>query len=225
MPDHAQFAKPAVVTSLTGAILQVRLYQKEVEINPKLRDRIPQHHHWYAVKEKDGSWIIAPSKFVGYAFTDAQHYLEQTGSEGSTTGGDAETALKRWRQKPPPWLIGELQAELEAFVQRLKAKPRGGKGAMIWLLPDEAGDYRLALGPKTSSQTRARIVADPDVCHGRPRIKGTRIRVSDILDLLAEGATTSEILADFPSLDEEDVRAALAYAAQSLDHRVVRSAA
>lgn len=57
---------------------------------------------------------------------------------------------------------------------------------------------------------------------GRPCIRGQRIRVSDILDMLANGATEDEILADFPYLELEDIAAALEYAARHLDHPVIR---
>ena len=57
---------------------------------------------------------------------------------------------------------------------------------------------------------RERIAADPAICHGKPCIKGTRIMVSVVLDNLAEGLTSEEIIADYPSLVSEDVRAAMA---------------
>jgi uncharacterized protein (DUF433 family) len=60
---------------------------------------------------------------------------------------------------------------------------------------------------------RERIAADPAICHGKPCIKGTRIMVSVVLDNLAEGLTAQEIVAEYPSLVSEDVRAAMAYAA------------
>ena len=56
---------------------------------------------------------------------------------------------------------------------------------------------------------------------GRPCIRGMRIRVKDVLEMLAGGATETEILQDFPCLEAEDLRAALAYAAQAVDHPVV----
>ena len=58
-----------------------------------------------------------------------------------------------------------------------------------------------------------RISVDPNVCFGKPCIRGTRIWVSLILDFLANGATTAEILAEYSQLTEEDVRAAIAYGA------------
>jgi uncharacterized protein (DUF433 family) len=57
-----------------------------------------------------------------------------------------------------------------------------------------------------------RITMTPDVCGGRPCIRGLRIRVKDVLDLLAAGATPEEILADYPYLEAEDITAALEFA-------------
>jgi|TARA_R110000868_G_scaffold123031_1_gene325968 uncharacterized protein (DUF433 family) len=58
-----------------------------------------------------------------------------------------------------------------------------------------------------------RVAIDPAVCGGRPIIAGTRVRVSDILDMLAGGADVAKIVEDFPYLSADDVRAALGYAA------------
>ncbi len=58
-----------------------------------------------------------------------------------------------------------------------------------------------------------RITIDPEVRSGKPIIRGTRITVSDILEYLAGGMSPGEILADFPDLSAEDIRAALAFAA------------
>ena len=62
-----------------------------------------------------------------------------------------------------------------------------------------------------------RIIRDPVVCGGQPVIKGTRVTVRTILASLAEGAETAEILADFPTLTEQDVRAVIAFAATSAE--------
>lgn len=69
-----------------------------------------------------------------------------------------------------------------------------------------------------------RITINPNQCGGRPCIRGMRIRVKDVLDMLAEGATPEQILADFPDLEAEDIRACLAYAARYFDHPVVVAA-
>lgn len=60
---------------------------------------------------------------------------------------------------------------------------------------------------------RERISNDSAICHGKPCIKGTRILVSTILDTLHAGETVEVILREYPSLEEEDVRAAIGYAA------------
>ena len=61
------------------------------------------------------------------------------------------------------------------------------------------------------------IVRDPAVCGGEPVIKGTRVTVRTILASLAEGAHVAEILSDFPTLTEDDVRAVIAFAAVSAE--------
>ncbi|HYE73285.1 MAG TPA: DUF433 domain-containing protein [Blastocatellia bacterium] len=63
-----------------------------------------------------------------------------------------------------------------------------------------------------------RITINPEQCGGRPCIRGMRIRVTDILDLLAAGLTVQEVLEEMPDLEKEDVQAALQYAAHRLDH-------
>jgi uncharacterized protein (DUF433 family) len=62
-----------------------------------------------------------------------------------------------------------------------------------------------------------RITVNPKQCGGRPCIRGMRIRVKDVLEMLAGGATEKEILEDFPDLEQADIRASLAYAARFLD--------
>ena len=66
-----------------------------------------------------------------------------------------------------------------------------------------------------------RITIDPEVVHGRPAVRGTRMRVADVLSLLASGASEAEILEDYPYLSADDIKACLAYAAAQADHAVV----
>lgn len=66
------------------------------------------------------------------------------------------------------------------------------------------------------------ITVDPQVCHGKACIKGTRIMVSVILDNLADGQTDEQILASYPSLTPEAIRAAIAYAAELSHERILR---
>ena len=67
-----------------------------------------------------------------------------------------------------------------------------------------------------------RITMEPGKCGGRPCIRGKRIRVTDILDLLSHGASHEEILEDYPFLEREDILAAIAYASRLTDHIVVQ---
>jgi uncharacterized protein (DUF433 family) len=72
-----------------------------------------------------------------------------------------------------------------------------------------------------STELLNRITSNPRQCGGRPCIRGMRIRVKDVLDMLAGGASEEEILADFPYLEPDDIRASLEYAAAQIDHAVV----
>ncbi|CAM3926992.1 Antitoxin [Deinococcus saxicola] len=63
-----------------------------------------------------------------------------------------------------------------------------------------------------------RITVNPAQCGGRPCIRGMRIRVSDVLDLLGAGVEADEILSDYPDLQREDIYAALVWAARYVDH-------
>lgn len=66
-----------------------------------------------------------------------------------------------------------------------------------------------------------KITIDPNICHGKPCIKGTRIIVSVILDNLANGMKEEDILRSYPSLTSEDIQAAIAYAAELSHERLI----
>lgn len=66
-----------------------------------------------------------------------------------------------------------------------------------------------------------RITIDPEQCGGRPCIRGMRIRVIDVLDLLAHGLTSEQVIEELPDLEPEDISAVLQYAARRLDHPVL----
>jgi uncharacterized protein (DUF433 family) len=66
----------------------------------------------------------------------------------------------------------------------------------------------------THEELLARVSVDPNICGGKPCIRGTRIYIAIILDALAEGLTTAEVIDHYPSLEPDDIRAALAYAAE-----------
>jgi uncharacterized protein (DUF433 family) len=66
-----------------------------------------------------------------------------------------------------------------------------------------------------------RICIDPNVCFGKPTIRGTRLWVSLLLDQLASGITADELIADYPQLTHEDVLAAMAYGAEAARERII----
>ena len=69
-----------------------------------------------------------------------------------------------------------------------------------------------------------RITINPKQCGGRPCIRGMRIRVIDVLDLLANGLTPKEVLSELPDLEPDDIKACLQYASRKLNHPVLVAA-
>lgn len=69
-----------------------------------------------------------------------------------------------------------------------------------------------------------RISIEPGKCGGRPCVRGYRLRVSDVLQLLSAGASYDEVLADYPFLEREDILACIEYAARQTDHAVLLAA-
>jgi uncharacterized protein (DUF433 family) len=65
-----------------------------------------------------------------------------------------------------------------------------------------------------TEEQRTLVVRDPQVCHGQATVRGTRVLVSIVLDALADGMTEAEILAEYPTLTAEGIRAAAAYGAE-----------
>jgi uncharacterized protein (DUF433 family) len=73
----------------------------------------------------------------------------------------------------------------------------------------------------SEEEMQKRITLDPQICGGRPCLRGTRVRVRDVLDMLASGASREEILEDYPYLEDADITASLEYAARQADHLVL----
>ena len=73
------------------------------------------------------------------------------------------------------------------------------------------------------SELLSRITVEAGKCGGRPCIRGQRVRVSDVLDLLGSGASMEEILEDYPYLTRADILAAIAYASLQTDHMVLQT--
>jgi uncharacterized protein (DUF433 family) len=84
------------------------------------------------------------------------------------------------------------------------------------------GDFARGLfGDDTVTFLDERITIDPEQCGGRPCIRGMRIRVADVLDLLANGLSSEEIIEELPDLEPEDVRACLHFASRRLGHPIL----
>jgi uncharacterized protein (DUF433 family) len=73
-------------------------------------------------------------------------------------------------------------------------------------------------------RTMERITTNPEQCGGRPCIRGMRIRVVDVLDLLSNGLTAQQVLEELPDLVPEDIQACLKYASRKLSHPVLTAA-
>lgn len=70
------------------------------------------------------------------------------------------------------------------------------------------------------AEVAERITVDPAQCGGRPCVRGMRIRVTDVLDLLANGLSAEQVLEELPDLEAEDIRACLRFASRTLNHPV-----
>lgn len=210
-----------LVESIPQVLDNIRRYNDEIAGSKPMQDRLSLHPAWYAAKDAAGEWRFAPSKFVGYRANSARDYLETYDTGGD--GGKTEKALERLL---PPSLDDEgregkeLHARLSEFLARFAKLPR--KGARITVVQESM--VIKPTGRIAGLPISDRIVFSPDTCSGRPRIRGTRIRVADILDMMSAGAGREEILADYPDLASADIDAALAYAAASASHRIIQAA-
>lgn len=198
----------------------IRRFAQELPGSRELQDRLSYVHAWYAYRSESDGWLFAPSKFVGYRDNTVKQYLGTY--RKVPDGGRPEQRLRgMFAEVDPDSSQGRaLMDELYDFLGEYGRTPR--RRVRISVVSDDATDE-----PRRAPSDRAllsRISTIPEVCGGRPCIKGTRMRVTDIVDMLAAGATRDEILEDFPYLTDEDLSAALAYAARAADHRVVSAA-
>ncbi len=77
------------------------------------------------------------------------------------------------------------------------------------------------MSDRTALRLLKRITVDPKLCAGKPCIRGMRIRVSDVLDLLANGLKPEQVLKELPDLEADDIRAAILYASRRVGHSVL----
>ena len=201
--------------------LNIRKFAQEAAESRELQSKLGLVHAWYALRLPDGAWTFGPSKFVGYPDNTAKKYLEtyQTNADGRKT----EHALRSLSSEVDlaSRLGRELTSALEGFLHQWGRKARSG--ARISVVSEEPGS-EFVPKRKSGEALLARISSDPGICGGRPCIKGTRMRVVDIVEAIAHGTTREELLRDFDYLTAEDIAAALLYSARASDHRVVQTA-
>jgi len=207
-----------LVTSAEQARQNIVAFEKELANNRKLAEIMSYGRAWYAVRSS-GRWVFGPSKFIGYEKSSSKIYLAK---RDERDGRVTERLLAQWFEEVAPGtsLYHDLYAALGEMFARYGKSPN--KLVRLNVLKAD-----LELSSRTGKESRgqsSRITMDADICGGRPCIRGMRIRVSDILDLLAAGNDRAQILADYPYLEDADIEAALEYAAQAVDHRIVRVA-
>jgi uncharacterized protein (DUF433 family) len=205
-----------VVVSFEEVVENIHTYAAHV--GEGLAGRIKQHPAWYAIRDGDGNWLFGPSKFIGYPKANPQSYLS---SYSRNDGKETEPALAQWfEQVDLQTALGrELRSAFTRFAEKFGKAPnsRWRVSVPIAMLDDIRGKNRVR-------GIDDRIAFDAEICGGRPHIRGTRIRVSDIVAALSEGESVEELLNDFPYLTREDVLASLQYAATAVDHRILVAA-
>jgi len=216
-------AKTRLVSNSDEARANIDRYEVELEKSQSLQAVMSYARAWHGYQTADGRWRVAPSKFAGYAGNSAAAYLRtHRQRDGRRTG----RALSTWSQAVDPGTAAF--EDIRMAVLRLFAKYGRTPNKLFRvsvLTPDR--DATVKNSDETSpnlARIRSRITVDAGICSGRPTIRSMRIRVSDILDMLAAGTTRQEILTDYPYLEDDDISAALDYAARSADHRVVSAA-
>ena len=208
----------ALVDSLDEAIENIARYESEVQKEPRLVARMKLVRAWNAVRSDDGTWLFGPSKFIGYAGSTAAAYLSKTAGRD---GRRSEAVLSEWFGvvRPATVLGAELAAALRKFLNA-----HGHSGSHEHARICVRKEILAGSADTVSREVWQRIHLHAASCGGRPHLQGIRVRVSDILDLLAGGALPSEILADYPCLSEADLKAALTYGAAATEHRVILAA-
>lgn len=211
-------ARSRIVTSFDEVTDNIRTYMESVAKHPELAARIKQHPAWYAIRGESGDWMFGPSKFIGYRESRADSYLSNYNRKD---GKETEPALSNWfEQVSVGTALGrELRDAFIRFAETFGKSPNAR-----WRISVPREYLNLRSGRDNDALARERIAFDPEICGGRPHIRGTRIRVSDIITALASGDSVDELLADFPYLSAEDISAALHYAAGAVDHRVLVAA-
>lgn len=130
---------------------------------------------------------------------------------GHRQGNAARRRADLPRQRRPPRMIRGLSVRHQRLVP---ASP-----FVIGFVHLRSESYRVTPGSIADVSHLDRITSDPEICHGKPTVRGLRYPVETLLELLASGMTTEEILEDYSDLERDDVLAALEFAALALGMR------
>ena len=212
---------PSLVSSAADIEENLRQYEAALAEGGTLRKSAGHAWAWY-VRELDGGLFqFAHATFVAYAQMSQASYFE---NYDELNVRDAEAALKGWSREV---LEGSHEHErlltaLRAFLRRFGKKPSKRSRFRVFVFTARRSMVRSA-EPRLDN-LHERIHSDPAICGGRPVIRGTRMRVTDILSMLAEGVERDEILADFPYISADDISAALLFGAQASSHRILQAA-
>jgi uncharacterized protein (DUF433 family) len=211
-----------LVSSTAQVASNIRRFADEIAGSAEMQSRLSQVHDWYALSLHGEAWAFGPSKFVGYRDNTIKKYLEnyRTNANGGETEHDlVPLSIKVDRGSR---LERDVTSALAEFLDQWGRKPR--RGSQIRLVSEAEPDIAIVRTRKIDDALLDRIASDPDICGGRPCIKGTRMRVVDIVEAIAHGATQEVLLHDFDYLTADDIAAALLYAAHASNHRVVQTA-
>jgi uncharacterized protein (DUF433 family) len=216
-----------VVMNGAEALSSIEAFLRDLPASEPLQRKLGTFKSWYAVERADGSLLLGPSKFIGYRDIDSEKYARLSGRRGNLHGAHTENALRALGIFEPVEVESpvhrRLLAELAALYAAFGKRPNIATRFSIRRASADAGPAEAGVA-MTPAEIDRWIVRDKDICFGRPTLRGTRIRVSDLLGLLAAGETAEDLASNYPTIRREHVAAALAYAAQALDHAVVRAA-
>lgn len=209
-------AADRIVSDVSEAIENVLLFNRSAIAGPIL-SFISYARSWYAIKGDGGEWIFGPAKFAGYIGN-----MEAAYESESRDGRVLEAVLREWFE---PVAEGHaLEAELKSALRRFLASHGKSLNQLARIHVLKRDVPHLAPARPKSGDESWRITASPDILGGKPCIRGIRIRVADILDMLADGASRSDILDDYPYLEDADITAALEFARKAVDHRLIKAA-
>lgn len=215
----------ALVSSPNEVIVNIEKYNADLKSSDLLRAGMTKVKGWYVHEIKPGVYRFGASKVVGYREADAETYAQR---RNFRDGGVTEKILGQWfdvvTETDPRY--SALYSALSVFLFEYGHNRPNASARINMLKPGlRSPDFRDSRhGARERSSLVDRIAVDMTICGGRPHIRGTRVRVSDVLGMLAEKVPEEEILSDFPYLVQDDLLAALAYGAAAADHLVIEAA-